>query len=257
MKTLRLVLGDQLSRALPSLTDLDLDKDLVLMAEVMAEVTYVKHHKRKIAYLFSAMRHFRDDLEAAGHRVHYITIDQRVQSLEMAVRLILDSCDVSELLVCEPGEYRLLDELRGWQDAFKLPVTVLEDDRFLASHADFAAWADGKKQLRMEFFYRKMRARYQLLMEGSDPAGGKWNYDADNRLPPPKGAHQWPPAAIEYSSDGCSRSSSASLPQTIRTISASRMRNCSAFIRTPIRAPIWAPTTPPIRSRTARTISTV
>ncbi|MDB2653429.1 cryptochrome/photolyase family protein [Luminiphilus sp.] len=176
-----LVLGDQLSPRQPALRQARPGIDVILLAEVWEEASYVRHNRHKITLLFSAMRHFRDELESAGHRVHYITIDQRVPSLEMAVRVVLDSCDVSELLVCEPGEYRLLDELRGWQDALNLPVSVLEDDRFLASHADFAALADGKKQLRMEFFYRKMRARYQLLMEGSGPAGGKWNYDADNR----------------------------------------------------------------------------
>ena len=137
-----LVLGDQLSPRQPALRQARPDIDVILLAEVWEEASYVRHNRHKIALLFSAMRHFRDELESAGHRVHYITIDQRVPSLEMAVRVVLDSCDVSELLVCEPGEYRLLDELRGWQDALNLPVSVLEDDRFFSSFADFAAWAD-------------------------------------------------------------------------------------------------------------------
>ncbi|MGB1336137.1 MAG: cryptochrome/photolyase family protein, partial [Luminiphilus sp.] len=177
-----LVLGDQLSLNQPALKQAEPGRDIILLAEVAEEASYVRHNRHKIALLFSAMRHFRLELEALGHTVHYVTIDQGVSSLEAAVRGVVEHSAVNEVIVCEPGEYRLLDQMRAtWSSALGVPVKILEDERFLASHEDFELWARGKKQLRMEFFYRQMRQRYQLLMDGGQPAGGKWNYDADNR----------------------------------------------------------------------------
>ena len=189
MKTLRLVLGDQLSRDLPSLTDLDPDKDLVLMAEVMSEVTYVKHHKRKIAYLFSAMRHFAESLGKDGIAVRYRRLDDadNAGSLAGEVAAAIAVFAPDRIVVSAPGEYRLADEMAGWQARFGLAVDIRADTRFLCSLGDFAEWAEGRKSLRMEFFYRDLRRRYQVLMEGDEPIGGKWNYDADNRQPPKTG----------------------------------------------------------------------
>ena len=198
MKTLRLVLGDQLSRDLPSLTDLDPDKDLVLMAEVMSEVTYVKHHKRKIAYLFSAMRHFAESLGKDGIAVRYRRLDDadNAGSLAGEVAAAIAVFAPDRIVVTEPGEYRLADEMAGWQARFGLAVDIRADTRFLCSLGDFAEWAEGRKSLRMEFFYRDLRRRYQVLMEGDEPIGGKWNYDADNRQPPKAGLAVPPPSSF-------------------------------------------------------------
>ena len=198
MKTLRLVLGDQLSRDLPSLTDLDPDKDLVLMAEVMSEVTYVKHHKRKIAYLFSAMRHFAESLGKDGIAVRYRRLDDadNAGSLAGEVAAAIAAFGPDQIVVTAPGEYRLADEMAGWQARFGLAVDIRADTRFLCSLGDFAEWAEGRKSLRMEFFYRDLRRRYQVLMEGDEPIGGKWNYDADNRQPPKAGLAVPPPSSF-------------------------------------------------------------
>ena len=178
-----LVLGDQLSLNQPALKHAELGRDIIVLAEVVEEANYVRHNRHKIALLFAAMRHFRLELEALGHTVHYITIDQGVASLEEAVRNVLAQTATNEVIICEPGEYRLVKQMRtAWPSSLGVPVTVIEDDRFLASHEDFELWARGKKQLRMEFFYRKMRERYQVLMDEGQPSGGKWNYDADNRV---------------------------------------------------------------------------
>jgi deoxyribodipyrimidine photolyase-related protein len=186
MKTLRLVLGDQLSRDLPSLEDLDPAKDLVLMAEVVSEVTYVKHHKRKIAYLFSAMRHFANSLGDDGIAVRYRRLDDpdNAGSLADEVANAIAAFGPDRIVITAPGEYRLADEMAGWQARFGLAVDIRADTRFLCSLDDFAEWAEGRKSLRMEFFYRDLRRRYKVLMEGDEPIGGKWNYDADNRQPP-------------------------------------------------------------------------
>ena len=198
MKTLRLVLGDQLSCDLPSLADLDPTKDLVLMAEVMSEVTYVKHHKRKIAYLFSAMRHFANSLGDDGIAVRYRRLDDpdNAGSLAGEVAAAIATFGPDRIVITAPGEYRLADEMAGWQARFGLAVDIRADTRFLCSLDDFAEWADGRKSLRMEFFYRDLRRRYRVLMEGDEPIGGKWNYDADNRQPPKAGLAVPPPTSF-------------------------------------------------------------
>ncbi len=175
-----LVLGDQLTPALSSLRAGDQVNDRVLMAEVLAEASYVPHHKRKIAFVFAAMRHFAEELRVAGWRVDYVRLDDPDNSGSLAgeVRRALARHGLSRVLATEPGEWRLLEEMRGWPD-----TELLGDDRFLADRRGFAEWAEGRKGLRMEHFYRLMRRKTGLLMEGEQPAGGRWNFDAENRKP--------------------------------------------------------------------------
>ena len=184
--TLRLVLGDQLSEGLSSLSDLDPKSDVVLMVEVIEEVTYVKHHKRKVAFLFSAMRHFAETLRAGGVTVDYVRLDdpENSGSFSGEVARAASRHAFSRLVVTEPGEYRVLQAMRDWQSELGIPVEIRGDDRFLCPPEIFADWAEGRKQLRMDFFYREMRRRHDVLMENGEPVGGKWNYDADNREPP-------------------------------------------------------------------------
>ncbi|MGR3712803.1 MAG: cryptochrome/photolyase family protein, partial [Shimia sp.] len=184
---LRLVLGDQLSNSLASLSDVGTD-DQILMCEVKEEATYVKHHKKKIVFVFSAMRHFAQGLRDQGLNVHYVAYDdpRNAGSLRAQVEALIQDHDISEIVLTKPGEFRLLAEFETWSDHLKVPVDLREDDRFLATQAEFAAWAEGRKQLRMEYFYREMRRKYRVLMDGQDPIGGQWNFDADNRRPPPK-----------------------------------------------------------------------
>ena len=183
---LRLVLGDQLSEGLSSLSDLELQADVVLMAEVIEEVTYVKHHKRKVAFLFSAMRHFAETLRAGGVTVDYVRLDdpENSRSFSGEVARAASRHQVDRLVVTEPGEHRVLQAMRDWQSELGIPVEIRGDDRFLCPPEIFADWAEGRKQLRMDFFYREMRRRHDVLMENGEPVGGKWNYDADNREPP-------------------------------------------------------------------------
>ena len=178
-----LVLGDQLSPAISSLRRADKARTQVLMVELMEEATYVRHHKKKIAFLFSAMRHFAEDLCAAGWKVDYVSLDEPGNSGTFSgeVARAVERVGPRGLTITEPGEWRINEAVSGWSERFGLPVDILEDDRFLCSKKSFAAWAKGRKQLRMEFFYREMRRQTGLLMEGDQPVGGKWNFDADNR----------------------------------------------------------------------------
>ena len=195
MTVLRLILGDQLNHQIASLRDIHIDTDIVLMAEVGAEVTYVKHHKRKIAFLFAAMRHFADELRRAGTTVIYRQLDDPDNggSLESEVKQVIAARQISKLVVTMPGEYRLMEIMKSWQSTLGIAVELREDDRFLCSLDKFATWADGRRQLRMDFFYRDMRRDYNILMDGSEPIGGKWNFDSDNRESPKVGMVIPPP----------------------------------------------------------------
>lgn len=185
MATLILITGDQLSPALSSLRHWQ-PGDQVLLAEVGAEGAYVPHHQLKLVLIFSAMRHFAKALRLQGCDVHYIDYEQQVPSLLAAVQQQLAANPaLTAVRLTEPGEYRLAAEMAQWQDQLGVPVEIIEDDRFVASHAMFRRWASGRSQFRMEYFYREMRRYTGLLMENNQPAGGQWNYDANNREPCP------------------------------------------------------------------------
>jgi len=178
-----LVLGDQLHDGMAALKAADKARDVVVMAEVMGEATYVRHHPKKIAFLFSAMRKFAARLEKDGWQVRYTALDDSENAGTICGELLrrAEETGASEVLATEPGEWRLIEALKHCP----LKVHLLEDDRFITSHAEFDGWAEGRKALRMEYFYRDMRRKTGLLMEGDKPAEGKWNFDHDNRKPAP------------------------------------------------------------------------
>ncbi len=177
------VLGDQLSLSLASLKAGDPKCDVVVMAEVAAEATYVRHHKKKIAFIFSAMRHFAEELRAAGWRVEYTKLDDPKNggSFTSEVARFAGALKPERIVVTEPGEWRVAELIGTWPQMIGVPVDVMRDDRFVCSIPEFAAWARDRKSLRMEFFYRDMRRKTGLLMDGGEPEGGQWNFDADNR----------------------------------------------------------------------------
>lgn len=194
LMTLVPILGDQLSPGLSALRAADPGSCVVLMAEVAEEAGYVAHHRKKLAFVFSAMRHFAAELRGLGWRVEYVTLDDPANSGSLSgevaravARLSIAGWEVGRVVATMAAEWRVLEAMRGWEAALGVPVALLEDGRFLCSEARFAAWTRGKKQLRMEFFYREMRRETGLLMEGGEPAGGQWNFDAENRKPPKKG----------------------------------------------------------------------
>ena len=183
MKTLRLILGDQLTREISALDGLDKSSDIVLMVEADEETLYVPHHKQKIALILSAMRHFAADLEREEIHVDYVRLDAKGNTGTFAgeVKRAIARHRSAKIIVTEPGEWRLFDAMRNWGVDFGLPCEIRDDDRFFCSRSRFARWAEGRKSYRMEFFYREMRRETGLLMEGEEPAGGQWNFDHDNR----------------------------------------------------------------------------
>lgn len=185
-RRLGVVLGDQLSFDLSLFEVLDPAQDALLMAEVMDEATYVAHHPQKIALIFSAMRHFAKALGERGWRVIYVRLDDADNSASLPAELLRWAArlQAQEVHLTECGEWRLQEAL----NQCGRPLVWHEDRRFLCSRQRFAAWASGRRQLRMENFYRDMRKRTGLLMafDGS-PVGGAWNLDAENRKSLPKG----------------------------------------------------------------------
>ena len=183
------MLGDQLTRELASLKDIDRERDVILMAEVAEETVYVPHHPQKIAFIFSAMRHFAERLKGEGFQVEYIKLDDpdNSGSFEGEVARGISRHGARKIVLTEPGEFRVLAMMEGLAEKFGVPVEIRTDDRFFCDRAGFSRWADGRKQLRMEFFYREMRRESGFLMDGDAPAGGQWNYDSDNRKPLPGG----------------------------------------------------------------------
>ncbi|WGD32096.1 cryptochrome/photolyase family protein [Ancylobacter sp. WKF20] len=186
--TLRLVLGDQLSRSLSALDGLDPARDTVLMMEVRAEATHVRHHAQKIALFFSAMRHFAAALEQEGVRVDYIRLDDpsNTQSFAGEITRAVERHAPARVIATEPGEWRVEDALLALREELPIPLEIRPDSRFFATRGDFERWAEGRRSLRMEFFYREMRRAHGLLMEGEAPLGGRWNFDAENREALPK-----------------------------------------------------------------------
>jgi deoxyribodipyrimidine photolyase-related protein len=188
MKTLRLILGDQLSESISSLNDA-VPKDDILLCEVIEEASYVKHHPKKIAFIFAAMRHFAVDLSNKGYNVRYVKLDDKFNSgsISAEVARAVKDLNIQFLIVTEPGEYRLKSMMDSWQNSLNIDVEIRADNRFLCSKEEFHNWAKGKKQLRMEYFYREMRKKYNILIEkDGNPTGGNWNYDKQNRKPPPR-----------------------------------------------------------------------
>ncbi|SEL79020.1 deoxyribodipyrimidine photolyase-related protein [Roseovarius azorensis] len=174
-----LVLGDQLSHSVSALREADKTSDTVVMAEMMDEARYVPHHPKKIALILSAMRHFAEELRAEGWQVAYTRLDDPEATRSIVGELMrrAEQHETTEVITTQPGEWRLIKELNN----APLRVRQLPDDRFLCSLEEFDRWARGRKELRMEYFYREMRRKTGFLMEGGKPAGGKWNFDHDNR----------------------------------------------------------------------------
>jgi deoxyribodipyrimidine photolyase-related protein len=191
-QSLIVILGDQLSQNISSLRGADKTCDIIFMAEVMAEATYVRHHKKKFALVFSAMRHFAEELRALGWQVDYVKLkdDGNTGSLKSEITRAQARHNITNVVITEAAEWRLQQELSIF--------SPIEDTRFICSHAAFYDWARDRKQLRMEFFYRDMRRATGLLMNGDEPEGGKWNFDSENRKPAKSGFFTQQPPRFEH-----------------------------------------------------------
>ena len=197
LRSLVIVLGDQLDRQSSAFDDFDRARDRVWMAESHDESTHVWSAKQRIAVFLSAMRHFAAALQAEGLAVNYtrLDIDSRSESLAMRLRDDIERTKPERLVMCAPGDWRVFQSLRGIAADCGLALEVREDRHFFSSPREFAAHAKGRKSLRLEYFYRELRERHDVLMQAGKPTGGEWNFDTENRaafgaagpgdLPPP------------------------------------------------------------------------
>lgn len=199
------ILGDQLSTDISSLADRTPADSVILMMEVAEETTYVRHHKSKIALILSAMRHFADELRAAGWTVDYIRLDDPANtgSFTGEVARAIGRHAPRGVQVTEPGEWRVAQAMEDWRTTLPVRVRILPDTRFICPLTDFFEWAAGRRELRMEWFYRDMRRKTRLLMEDGKPVGGKWNFDSENRGGPEKDLA--PPAIERFDADATTR----------------------------------------------------
>jgi len=196
-----LILGDQLDAQSPAFVGIDPALDRVLMVEAQEESTHVRSHQLRTALFFSAMRHFAQELQARGLQVHYRALDRENDAtLAAGLQAAMSQFKPQGLVGVEPGDMRVRAAIEAAAPA-GLPLEWREDTHFLCSRKRFAKWAGRSKTLRMEFFYRKMRQAFGVLMEGDEPMGGQWNFDADNRKGFGKAGPQGLPAPRVFEQD--------------------------------------------------------
>jgi deoxyribodipyrimidine photolyase-related protein len=207
MRHLILVLGDQLDRRSAAFDGLDPAQDRVWMAEVAEESTKVWVHQARIVTFLSAMRHFAENLRGDGIRVEYRRINdvENGGSLAAELKAVVARLKPRKLVMVEAGEWQVREDLRAAARNLGVELEEREDRHFLASHEDFGRHSQGRKQLRMEFFYREMRVRHQVLMDDGKPVGGVWNYDVENRGSFGREGPPLKPAPLHFSPDAVTR----------------------------------------------------
>lgn len=187
MKTLRIILQDQLTETISSLEGIKKDLDHVMMIESKEEFTNVPHHPIKIAFLISAMRLFAQKLRDKGFNIHYVKLNEESNSnnLDQEVEKAIQELQPDSIVITEPYEWIVLQKIQNWQKKISISIDIRTDKRFLCTREEFKEWVGNKKYLLMETFYRMMRKKHEILMDiDGKPIGGLWNYDKQNRYPP-------------------------------------------------------------------------
>ena len=183
LRNLIVVLGDQLDLEASGFDGFDASLDAVWMAEVDEESTHVWSSKPRTALLLTAMRHFAMELQAAARALHYTRLDavNNAGSLQAQLQADILRLRPVRLVLTAPGDWRVLQAIKAVAAANGLPLDICEDRHFFCTVSEFAAHINGRKSLRMEYFYREQRKRHGVLMQGDKPLGAQWNFDQDNR----------------------------------------------------------------------------
>jgi deoxyribodipyrimidine photolyase-related protein len=181
-KTLRLILGDQLNENHSWFQKPDKAVTYVMM-EIRQETDYVKHHVQKVLAFFAAMRAFAEKLQEKGHTVSYLRLDdpKNEQTITDNIKRLLDKKKYARFEYLLPDEYRLDVELQKLMKSLPVAAGAVDTEHFLTRRQDFKDFFAGKKRYLMESFYRQMRKKHDILMDGDKPRGGRWNYDVENR----------------------------------------------------------------------------
>jgi len=183
LRNLIVVLGDQLDLGAAAFDGFDARVDMVWMAEVAEESTHVWSSKARTTLFLAAMRHFALELQAAGRPLSYTRLDAAGNAGSLQAQLQADILRLrpARLVMTAPGDWRVREAIKAAAEAKGLPLDIRVDRHFFCSVREFAAYAKGRKSLRMEYFYREQRKRHGVLMHGDEPIGGQWNFDAANR----------------------------------------------------------------------------
>jgi len=203
VRHLVIVLGDQLDEQSTALKDFDASQDVVWMAEVAEESTHVWSAKQRIAVFLSAMRHFAEHLRTQKMPVHYTRLDDagNLGSLPLELGKAIAQLQPAALILTAPGDWRVLQSVRAVATQHQLTLDLRDDTHFFSTVREFAAHAKDRKQLRLEYWYRELRREHGILMEGKEPVGGKWNFDADNRESFGKAGPQNVPSPTRFAPD--------------------------------------------------------
>ena len=186
------VFGDQLNLAIGALAGASPATHQVLIVESRAKLSGRRWHIQRAHFLVAAMRRFADSLRADGFVVDYRFAATFTEGFHAHVAQF----SPTQVIATEPNSYQARELIAT------LGVAPVRSDQFLCHHSEFADWADTRKVLRLEDFYRHQRTRLGYLMDGDEPAGGRWNYDAENRKPPPRaGVRPWPAPPVEVLDD--------------------------------------------------------
>jgi deoxyribodipyrimidine photolyase-related protein len=183
MRTLRFILGDQLNYKHSWLKE-DHEDTIYFMAETLEETGYVNHHIQKIIGFFMAMRSFAEHLKQEGHQVVYYKIDdeKNQQNLEDNLKSIIEAENIEKFEYQYPDEYRLDQKLKDFCNDISIDFEAFDTEHFYTTREELTEFFEGKKSMIMEYFYRDMRKKHNLLMQTEkDPEGGDWNYDKSNR----------------------------------------------------------------------------
>lgn len=182
-KRLILILGDQLNEDASALQDFDSSEDILWMAEVMEESTHIQSSKQRTTVFLSAMRHFAANLQAQGKPIIYSKLDDANNTGTLAGELsrAIAKTQPQQLVMTAPGDWRVLQSLRTVARKLDVPLEIRDDAHFFSTIREFLEHAKGRKQLRLEYFYRELRQKTGILMDGKKPMGGQWNFDAENR----------------------------------------------------------------------------
>ena len=183
IRHLIVVLGDQLNPDSTAFTGFDPKQDRVWMAEVNEESTHIWSSKQRIALFISAMRHFAKELRDSKIPLSYIAFEDpsNSQSLDGELLKAIQAFQPQALIMTAPGDWRVLEKIKGVSKQTGVPLEIREDNYFFSTVREFAEHAKGRKQLRLEYWYRELRKKHSILMEDGQPIGGEWNYDQENR----------------------------------------------------------------------------
>ncbi len=182
-KTLRLILGDQLNHK-HSWFNGDQEHVIYHMAEMRQETDYVMHHIQKVVAFFLAMRSFKDWMDARGFENTYYPLDHKdnEQDLVKNLNALIKKHGIEKFEYLAPDEWRLDQQLKEFCQSLDIEWEGFDTEHFLTKRMDVKKFFEGKKRLTMEYFYRDMRKKYDIMIEGDkQPEGGKWNYDQSNR----------------------------------------------------------------------------